>query len=69
VSALLVSYTYERFGVTSRIAERQANPVTSVKLISNDNEECDTSAKAIQGNSQRAGDESWSTINSFQDIL
>jgi hypothetical protein len=38
-------------GVTVRITGRQANPVTSVKLVSNDNQECDTSAKTIKSNS------------------
>ena len=43
--------------------------ITSVKLISNDDKECDTSAKTIQSNGCGADDESRSPTNSFQNIL
>lgn len=49
--------------------EEVTNILTSVKLVSNDNKECDTCAKTVQSNSWRAGKESWSPINSFQNIL
>ena len=43
--------------------------ITSVKLITDDDKECDTSAKTIHSNSHGADDEPRSPTNSFQDIL
>jgi hypothetical protein len=43
--------------------------ITSVKLISDDDKECDTSAKAIQSDSCGADNKSRSPTNSFQNIL
>lgn len=43
--------------------------ITSVKLVTNDDKECDTSAKTVQGDGWRAGNESWAAIDSFQNLL